>query len=179
MSHDPALAAPSEKNLRNLLRVTFTPVKRLLGASDIPTLHAVVQNTAPYSISILIYNSLLERAAGALGLVHLIDSSTGKEAPSDVVQFRRVWPPPRDAFVEIGPNDTVEVNIPLRTHKLEAGKSYDVVAKWDWQGLWRGGVDSAAEACSRNDTEGNATDWSRSGATTEAKMGGAFETEGS
>ena len=161
--------------LSSLLIVTITPVNQLLGASDIPTLHATVQNTAQHPLTILTYNSLLDNAAGVLGIIHVTDTSTGEEVPSDVVQFRRVWPPPRDAFVEIAPDSTIEVDIPLRTHKLEAGKKYDVVAKWTWQGLWKGGVDAAMQALS---TGGNAAE-AGNGPTTEVKMEGVFEVKAS
>jgi len=171
MSADHSGAGPSEMMLSQLLHVTLIPVTRLLGASDVPTLQATVQNTAPHPITVLTYNSLLDNKAGVLGIVHLTDCSTGEEVPSDVVQFRRVWPPSRDAFVEIAPNESVGVEIPLRTHKLEAGKKYDVTAKWAWQGLWKGKVDVAMEAFSSVD----AVEGSHSSPPTEVKVEDAFE----
>ncbi len=164
-------AVRSEMNLSNLLPVTLTPIKQLLGPSDIPALQASVQSVAPFPITILTYNSVLDKAAGVLGIIHVEDSSTGQEASSEVVQFRRVWPPPRDAFVQIAPNDRIEVEIPLRTHTLEQGKRYDVVAKWAWQGLWKGEPNHAMEACSAGDT----TEGLWNGPTTEVQMEGAFE----
>ncbi|ERF75063.1 hypothetical protein EPUS_04845 [Endocarpon pusillum Z07020] len=157
--------------LSSFLIVTITPVNPLLGASDIPTLHATVQNTAQHPLTILTYNSLLDNAAGVLGIIHVTDTSTGEEVPSDVVQFQRVWPPPKDAFVEIAPDSQIEVDIPLRTHKLEAGKKYDVVAKWTWQGLWEGSVDAAMQVLSTGGTAAEAGN----GATAEVKMDGVFE----
>jgi hypothetical protein len=171
MSDDHSGAGPFEMILSQLLHVTLIPVTRLLGASDVPTLQATVQNTAPHSITVLTYNSLLDNAAGVLGIFHLIDSSTGEEGPSDVVQFRKVWPPTRDAFAEIAPNESIKVEIPLRTHKLEAGKKYDVTARWAWQGLWKENVDVAMEQCSNVDT----AEWSQNSPTTEVKVEGAFE----
>jgi hypothetical protein len=158
-------------DLANFLHVTIAPVQQVLRASDIPTLRATVQNTAPHPITILAYNSLLDKAAGVLDIVHVIDSSTGNEVVFDMVQFQRVWPPTQEAFVEIAPNDKIEVTIPLRTHNLEEGKKYDVMAKGQWQGLWKGGVDVALEACSKSDTA--AGSWN--GPTTEVQMQGKFE----
>lgn len=157
--------------LSDSLHVSLKPTERNPSPLDVPTLRATVQNAAPYPITILSYNSLLDRAAGALGIIHVIDTSSGQEVASDVVQFRKVWPPTRDAFVEIEPDAKVGVEIPLPTHKLETGKTYEVVAKWTWQGLWKGGVDVAMEACSKEDTaEGP---WER--ATTEVKMDGTLQ----
>jgi hypothetical protein len=160
-------------DLANFIHVTLTPVQQVLRASDIPTLHATVRNTVSHPIAILTYNSLLDKAAGVLDIIHVIESSTGNEAVSDVVQFQRVWPPTQEAFVEIAPNDKIEVTIPLRTHKLEQGKKYDVMAKWAWQGLWKGGVDVGLEACSKGDTA--AGSWN--GPTTEVQMQGNLELE--
>jgi hypothetical protein len=171
MSDDHSSTGSSEMMLSHLLHVTLIPVARLLAASDVPTLQATVQNTAPHSITVLTYNSLLDNGAGVLGIVHVIDCLTGKEVPSDVVQFRRVWPPGRDAFVELAPNESLKVEIPLRTHKLEAGKKYDITAQWAWQGLWKGTVDVAMEACS----SGDAAEGSWNSPTTEAKIEDAFE----
>lgn len=165
--------AASEMTLSTVLCVTLIPVKHLLEASDIPTLRAAVHNAAPYPITILTYNSLLDKAAGVLGIIHVIDSSTENEATSDVAQFRRVWPPSQDAFVEIAPNDTLEVVIPLRTHKVEGGKKYDVRAKWEWQGIWKGGLDEVMKACLEDDT--TAGSWN--GPSTELRVEGAFEVQ--
>lgn len=171
MPEDTILPAASEMKLSNLLEVILTPAKRVLDASDIPTLRATVQNTAPYPITILTYNTLLDKAAGVLGIIHLIDRATGKEAAFDVVKFQRVWPPSQDAFIEIAPNDRRAVEITMRTHKLEAGKKFDVVASWAWQGLWKGGVDIAMEACSAGHTAAGLCN----GPTTEVKIDSAFE----
>jgi hypothetical protein len=157
--------------LSQLLHITLIPVTRLLGASEVPTLQATVQNTAPHPITILTYNSLLDKAAGVLGIIHVTDSSTGQAVPSDVVQFRRVWPPTRDAFVEIAPNENLEVEIPLTTHKLEPGKKYDVTAQWAWLGLWKGNIDTAMEAYSKVDTAEGLPNCP----TTEVKIEDAFE----
>ena len=139
-------------NLSSFLHVILAPVSPLLRASDIPTLRATVHNTAPHPITILTYNGLLDRAAGVLGIIKLIDSSSGAEISGDVVKLRKVWPPTRESFVELAPDGKVEVKIPLGTHKTEAGKKYNVKAEWAWQGLWEGGVDAAVEACSSGDT---------------------------
>lgn len=157
-------------NLATFLHVTLLPVEGVIGASDVPTLRATVQNRATHQITVLTYNGLLDKAAKALGIIHVIDNSTGKELPSDPIQFRRVWPPPRDAFVEIAPHDSVEVHIPLTAHKLDAGKEYEVVAKWAWQGLWEGGVDTAMEACSKAES----TEGLREGLVNQVKMEGTF-----
>lgn len=173
ISEDPAaMASLSEINLSNFLHITLKRAEAVLGASEIPRLHATVQNTAPHPITILTYNGLLDKAAGLLGIIHVIDDSTGDETPSDKVQFQRLWPPPRDAFVEVASNDKVEVEIPLRTHQLKADTKYQVVAKWAWQGLWKGGVDVALEACSNN---GDTAAGSGNGPTTEVQIQGSFE----
>ena len=158
-------------NLSSLLQVILAPIAPLLLASDIPTLRVTVQNTASHPITILTYNGLLDKAAGVLGIIHVVDSSTRDEVAADVITFRKIWPPPRESFVEIAPNGNVEAEIPLRTHKLEAGKKYDVKAEWAWQGLWKGGVDTAMEACSTGDT----TEGSWRSPTIEVNMDGSLE----
>jgi hypothetical protein len=160
-------------NLSNLLHIALSRLYQAPGASGIPTLRARVQNTASHPITILTYNGLLDSAAGVSGIIHVMDSSTGKEVPCDIVQFQRVWPPTRGAFIEMAPNETTVFEIPMSTHRLEAGKKYDVVAKWAWHGLWEGGVDVAMEACSNSDTAGRLWD----GPTTEVNMQGIFEIE--
>lgn len=165
------MASLSEINLSTFLHITLKRAEEVLSASDTPKLHATVQNTAPHPITILTYNGLLDKAAGVLGIIHVIDSITGDEVPCDTVQFQRVWPPPRDAFVEVASNDKLEVEIPLRTHQLKADKKYHVVAKWTWQGLWKGGVDVALKACSNGDIA--AGSWN--GPTTEVQMQGTLE----
>lgn len=165
------MASFSEINLSSFLHITLKRAEGIPAASDVPTLQVAVQNTAPFPITILTYNGLLDKAAGVLGIIHVIDGSTGDEVPSEKVQFQRVWPPPRDAFIEVAPNDRTEVEIPLRTHQLKADKKYQVVAKWTWQGLWKGGVDMAMKACSTGDT--TSTTWD--GHTTEAQVQGNYE----
>jgi hypothetical protein len=161
-------------NLSALLHVTLTPVPRLLSPADLPTLSAAVENKAALPITILKYNSLLDNAAGSLGVVHVTDTSNRDEVPSDVIRMRKVWPPPRDAFLELAPKSRVEVEIPLRTHKLQPGRKYDVFAKWNWQGLWEGNVDVALEATSK----GGVAEGTWQSTTVEVKMDGFLEVDG-
>jgi hypothetical protein len=173
VSEDRTKAAPLEMNLSSFLHVILAPVAPLLRASDTATLRATVHNTAPHPITILTYNGLLDKAAGVLGIIHVTDSSTGEEVHADEVKFRKVWPPTRESFVEMAPDGKVEVEIPLRGHKLEAGKKYDVKAKWAWQSLREGGIDAAVEASSAGD---NAEGSSRS-PTIEVVMEGRLEVD--
>jgi hypothetical protein len=117
------LTQAPKMNLSNFLLVTLIPVNRVLRPSDVPTLRTTVENTAQHPITTLNYNTLLDKAAGILGILHMVDSSAGKEASADVIKFRKVWPPTREAFVEIVPGAKFEVDIPLRTHKLEPGRT--------------------------------------------------------
>jgi hypothetical protein len=173
MADDNPSAGASARYLSSGLEIILKPVKQHSGPSGIPTLRAAVRNTNSHPVTILTYNSVLDKAAGVSGIIHVIDRSTGDEVPFDMVHFRRVWPPPRTAFVEIAPNDAVEVEIPLSTHKLEASREYDAVARWAWRGLWKGGADVTMDAFSKGDNmEGS---WSNS--TLEIKMEGTLEVE--
>lgn len=161
--------------LSDSLSVEFKPSTTLLDASETPVLHATLKNTASHPITALRYNCILDDAAGVLGIFTVTNASNGGEVPSDVIRFQRVWPPAKNALLEIVPGKEIEFDIALRTHKLDPNSKYNVVARWEWQGLWKDDAETVMEAYTK---EGEAAAESGEHGEVVIAISDAFKTRG-
>jgi hypothetical protein len=94
------------------------------------------------SMTLLKWDSPFDDKALLLGVFGIKDAKTGELLPNLNMKIRRVTPPPRDAFLEIGPRSAITKEIVLSepSSKLEKGAEYDVQAKGKWKAVWHASV---------------------------------------
>lgn len=94
------------------------------------------------SLTLLKWDSPFDEKALVLGIFSFIDTSTNEALPSANLKINRGLPPPRDAFLEIGPRQAITKEFVLDGPgtKLGKGKEYDVQAKGKWKAVWHASV---------------------------------------
>jgi hypothetical protein len=94
------------------------------------------------SLTLLTWDTPFDEKALVLGIFNFIDTSTNEALQSPNLKINRGLPPPREAFIEIGPRKAVAKEIVLdgRGANLEKGKEYDVQARGRWKAVWRASV---------------------------------------
>jgi hypothetical protein len=94
------------------------------------------------SITLLTWDTPFDEKALLLGIFRFIDASTNEALPSPGLKINRGLPPPRDAFLEVGPRHAITKEFVLDGPgvRLEKGKEYDVQAKGRWKAVWHASV---------------------------------------
>ena len=110
-----------------------------ISTSSPPTMVITVTNTNMDPISILTYESALDRAALQLGLINITPFHADKPIDIARIAIRRVWPPTRDSLVTILPGESasneIELN-PMVVPPEDLGKRAKVLLKGTWQAVW-------------------------------------------
>jgi hypothetical protein len=136
--------APIDKDPIPGLKVTL---KQSSTASP-PSVLATVTNTNTEPVSILSYDSPLDRLALQLGLLSI--APTGADEPLDLpkIQVRRVWPPRREDLITIPPGDSASDDIVLRSDIVPPEEIKDgatVVLKGEWRAVWAKNKDEISD----------------------------------
>lgn len=120
---------PSVEDLRIYLSHTWTPV---------PTVNVTIQNIHPTShLSFLIWDTPIDRTALNSGILRLVDAVSGDFIQGPGLKITRLLPPPRDAMVELAPQDVVEVDIDLNAPWIPGdNKLVKVHAQGEWKAVW-------------------------------------------
>ena len=105
-------------------------------AGDTLDIQIKVENTSTSAITVLTWDSPLDPQAGVLGLFELRDVQDGSIQQGKVLMVNRLMPPSRDSLVEIPANGSVENMAQLKMLSLQSARSYEVVAKGEWKGVW-------------------------------------------
>jgi hypothetical protein len=94
------------------------------------------------SLTLLTWDTPFDEKALLLGIFTFIDTGTNELVPSPNLKLNRGLPPPRDAFLEIGPRHAITKEIVLDGTgvKLVRGKEYDIQAKGRWKAVWHASV---------------------------------------
>ncbi|KAG9254751.1 uncharacterized protein F5Z01DRAFT_92165 [Emericellopsis atlantica] len=117
---------------------------------------ATVTNTNDYTVSILTYDSPLDQAAFALGLLSLTPSGKDTALELATVQFRRIWPPTRDHLVELaaGESKTSEIEVkPAMVSKETLGETATALLKGEWRAVWPKAKDDISDASLDNPSD--------------------------
>ncbi|KFH45416.1 hypothetical protein ACRE_037760 [Hapsidospora chrysogenum ATCC 11550] len=115
-----------------------------------PSVVATVTNTnTERPVSILSYDSPLDRLALQLGLLSI--TPTGADEPLDLpkIQVRRVWPPRREDLITIPPGESASNDIVLRSdivppEEIRGGAT--VVLNGQWRAVWANNKDEISDA---------------------------------
>ena len=107
-----------------------------LQVGDTLDIQVQVENTSNSTITVLTWNNLLDPQAGVLGLFELRDVQDGSVQQGKVLMVNRLMPPSQDSLVGIPARGSVENMARLTMLSLQSTRSYEVVAKGEWKGVW-------------------------------------------
>ncbi|KAF2462094.1 hypothetical protein BDY21DRAFT_368225 [Lineolata rhizophorae] len=112
----------------------------LAQSSAEPTkLKVTLTNThASSTMTILDWNTPLDPLAPNLGVVHIVNSETGKEVEIPRIMVNRKMPPPRVDLVELAPgqSETREILLEGPRVSLEKGTRYEVNVSGNYMAVW-------------------------------------------
>lgn len=136
------------------LEVSLTQVK---ASSSPPVVTVTVTNRNSFPVTLLTYDSPVDRAALRLGIV--LVTPEGAHGPLDLprIQFRRVWPPGPEQLVTLAPGGQTSSEIEfddgvfLDPAQLAGAK---VVVKGRWKAVWKMVKEDIGQA-SLDDPDGN------------------------
>lgn len=104
-----------------------------------PVILARVTNNNPGPITLLDYNSPLDKGALAIGLITI--TPAGRSSPLDLplINVSRLWPPSRDSLITIAPGDSAVNEITLRAPIVspeELGTKATIQLRGRWNAVW-------------------------------------------
>lgn len=108
-----------------------------------PTIVATVTNLhRTTNVTLLLWDTAVDDKALPLGVFQIRDLEHDFLIPPAGLDLDRIFPPPEEAFVEIGPRHAVAREIVLEGPgaQLEPGKQYEVTAKGRWRAVWQANV---------------------------------------
>lgn len=128
-------------------KMTSNPIPRLdltirQTGTNPPKLAIKVANHNDFPVTILTWDSPLDKAALALGLIDITPPGASAPLELDKVQFRRVSPPGPESLVEIAVGESTEREVELREPTVSeddifAGKeTATIVVKGTWMSVW-------------------------------------------
>ncbi|CAH0052978.1 unnamed protein product [Clonostachys solani] len=138
------------------LEVSLTQVK----ASSPPVVTVTVTNRNRFAVTLLTYDSPVDRAALKLGIV--LVTPEGASAPLELprIQFRRVWPPGPGQLVTLAPageaGSRTRSEIEFDDGALDPAQlgGAKVVVKGRWKAVWKMAKEDIGQA-SLDDPDGN------------------------
>lgn len=112
-----------------------------------PTIKITVQNAHPCTpLSFLTWDTPVDPSALNTGVLQLVDAVSGENIEGPGLKLNRLLPPPRDALVEIGPQDVVEVDVELSAPWIPGnGKLVKVHAHGEWKAVWAKTKDAVSD----------------------------------
>jgi hypothetical protein len=124
-----------------------------------PTIVATVKNNNPHLVTITSYQSPFDKLILELGNLSIFpggddsDSSSTKSDPNKplaypTIKLKRVWPPPKDSLVTLGPGESQTAEIVIRdpVPLRELGSSATVKLSGRWMSVWRKAKEEIGEA---------------------------------
>ncbi|KAG7128187.1 putative secreted protein like [Verticillium longisporum] len=108
-------------------------------ATSPPTLAVKVINNYDSPLTILTWESPLDPAAIALGLLSITPAGADKPLDLPIVQFRRVMPPEPDNLVTLQPGESRGQDLVLKEPAVpvgELGGKASIYIKGSWSSVW-------------------------------------------
>jgi hypothetical protein len=110
-------------------------------SADSPlTITATVTNTNDKPVTILDYDSPLDKAALALGLLQITPEGATEPIELPIIQFRRVWPPSKDSLTTIPAGGSAKNEIALKEPVVsmeDLGSKPSVKLAGQWRAVWQ------------------------------------------
>ena len=107
-----------------------------LKAGDTLDIQVKVENTSSSLVTVLTWGSPLDPQAGVLGLFELRDTQDGSVQKGKVLMVNRLMPPSQENLVEVPAKGITERTAHLKMLSLQSARSYEVMAKGEWKGVW-------------------------------------------
>ncbi|KAJ6443292.1 hypothetical protein O9K51_04471 [Purpureocillium lavendulum] len=108
-------------------------------ASSPPTVRATVTNNNDHAITVLSYQSPLDPAALALGLLAVTPSGASQPLELPVIKMSRQWPPQGDSLVSLAAGASMTNDLVLESPKVPVDKLGDmatVLMEGQWMAVW-------------------------------------------
>ncbi|EFW14621.1 uncharacterized protein CIMG_11954 [Coccidioides immitis RS] len=118
-------------------RVSIAATRDVLGTGEPCELEVAVHNDdAQSTMTVLGWNSPLDKMAVILGVYEIRDRETGEVVEMDRIQVSRLLPPPPESLVEIKPKESEKLHVVLKGVNLPPGRTYTIRAEGWWQSVW-------------------------------------------
>ncbi|UNI20605.1 hypothetical protein JDV02_006676 [Purpureocillium takamizusanense] len=104
-----------------------------------PSVRATVTNNNDHPVTVLTYQSPLDPAALALGLLAITPAGASRPLELPVVKMSRQWPPRGDALVSLDAGASASRDLVLEEPKVPAdklGEEATVVLEGKWMAVW-------------------------------------------
>ncbi|VUC28604.1 unnamed protein product [Clonostachys rosea] len=132
------------------LEVSLTQVKE----TSTPAVTVTVTNKNNFAVTLLTYDSPVDRAALKLGIVLITPEGASGPLALPRIQFRRIWPPGPEQLVTLAPGSETTSEIQFGDGILKSGQA-KVVMKGKWKAVWKMVKEDIGRA-SLDDPDGNA-----------------------
>ncbi|CAI6048334.1 unnamed protein product [Clonostachys chloroleuca] len=136
------------------LEVSLTQVKT--SSSYPPVVTVTVTNRNSFAVTLLTYDSPVDRAALRLGIVLVTPEGAAGPLELPRIQFRRVWPPGPEQLVTLAPGGQTTSEIEFDDVVLDPAQlaGAKVVVKGRWKAVWKMVKEDIGQA-SLDDPDGN------------------------
>ncbi|KYK60310.1 hypothetical protein DCS_01447 [Drechmeria coniospora] len=104
-----------------------------------PTVRVSVANHNKHPVTILSYQSPLDKIALPLGLLSVSPAGASKPLDLPTIEVSREWPPPKEALIVVPPSESVTNDLVLQSPQVPMemlGRKAAVALKGRWMAVW-------------------------------------------